>query len=75
MNLCHLMVFPLKASLFLKLNPDKNHLPINIIIYQCLIEKLIYIAYGTRPDIAFMVRQLSCHNSNPQNKLSDTLRE
>lgn len=37
-----------------------------MITYQRLIEKLIYLSYGIHPDIAFVVGQLSCHNSDPR---------
>lgn len=33
---------------------------------QQLMDKLIYLACGTRPDIAFAVGQLSKHNADPQ---------
>lgn len=34
--------------------------------YQYLISKLIYLACGTRPDIALIVGQLSKHNADPK---------
>ncbi len=34
--------------------------------YQRLIGKLMYLACGTRPDIAFAMGQLSKHNADPR---------
>lgn len=42
----------------------KNYKEVNLQTYQCLIKKLIYLVCGTRPDIAFVVEQLSRHNAN-----------
>lgn len=39
---------------------------INIKAYQHIIKKLIYLLCGTRPNIAFVVSQLSRHNANPR---------
>ena len=41
---------------------DKTDIP----TYQQLISKLMYLACGTRPNIAFAVGQLSRHNANPR---------
>lgn len=39
---------------------------IKLCFYQYLIGKLIYFAYDIRSDIAFIVKQLNKHNSNPK---------
>lgn len=36
----------------------------NMTTYQQLVGKLIYLGCGTQPDIAFVVGQPSCHNSD-----------
>lgn len=41
---------------------------IDFYIYQQFIEKLIYLMYKTKPDITFVVGQISRHNSNPRKK-------
>ena len=63
---CHPIVLPMKAVSSLTFDQAGNHLPTDLIAYQRLIGKLMYLACGTRPDIAFVVGQLSCHNSDPQ---------
>ncbi len=35
-------------------------------LYQEIIGSLIYLAYGTRPDIAYAVTALARHMANPQ---------
>lgn len=47
--------FPIKINLSLIFNQARNYFPTNIVIYQHLIEKLIYLACGTKPNIAFIV--------------------
>ena len=66
MSLCHLIVFPIKAGSFFTLDQAEDHLPTDLIAYQRLIGKLMYLACGTRSDIAFVVGQLSRHNSDPR---------
>ena len=66
MSLSHLIVLSIKAGSFFTLDQAKDHLPTDLIAYQRLIGKLIYLACETRPDIAFVVGQLSRHNSDPR---------
>lgn len=66
MSLCHLTVFPMKASSSLILYQVGDHVLTDIVAYQRLIGKLMYLACGTRPDITFVVEKLSCHNSDPR---------
>ena len=54
MSLCYLTVLSMKASLFFTLDQAGNHLLIDLIAYQRMIRKLIYLACGTRPDIVFL---------------------
>lgn len=46
-------------------NPE-DYEKADLCIYQRLIEKLMYLVCGTRPDIAFVVGQLSKHNADPR---------
>lgn len=64
MSLCHPTVFLMKTGSTLTLDQAEDLFPIDMIVYQLSIEKLMYLVFGTRPDIAFIVEQLSCHNSN-----------
>ena len=59
-------VFLIKASSTFLLDQTGDHEQANLTKYQRLIRKLIYLNYRTYSDIAFVVRQLSCHNTNPQ---------
>ena len=63
---CHPTMLLIKAGSSLILDQAGDYLPTKMVVYQQLVEKLIYLACGMRPDIAFVVRQLSRHNSNPQ---------
>ena len=64
MTFCHPTVLLVKAGSTFFLDQAGDHQQANLIAYQCLIGKLIYLSCGTRPDIVFVVRQLSCHNSD-----------
>ena len=66
MSSYHPTVFSMKTGSFLTLDQAGDHLLTDLIVYQCLIWKLMYLACGTRPDIAFVIGQFSCYNSDPQ---------
>ena len=60
------MIFLMKAGSVLFLDQAGDHIQANLTIYKQLIRKLMYLAYRTRPDIAFIIGQLSRHNLNLQ---------
>ena len=64
MSLYHLMVFPMKAGSSILLDQANDYIPADLVTYQRLVRKPIYLACKTMQDIAFIVRQLSCHNSD-----------
>ena len=66
MSLCHPTIFPIKAGSSFTLNQARDHLPTDLIAYQHLIGKLMYLACETRPDIAFVVGQVRRHDSDPR---------
>ena len=66
MSSCHPTIVPVKAGLTLTFNQVDNHTPADMVAYQRLVGKLIYLVCGTRPDIAFVMGQLSRHNSDPR---------
>lgn len=66
MSSCHPTVLPMKAGSSLILDQAGDHFQTDLIVYQRLVGKLMYLACGTRPDIAFVVGQLSRHNSDPR---------
>ena len=66
MTLCYPTILPVKASSTLLLNQASDQQQADLTVYQCLIGNLMYLSCGTRPDNAFVVRQLSCHNADPQ---------
>ena len=51
-------------SLSIEIIDLKNYKKTNLCIYQRLIGKLMYFSYGIKPDITFIVRQLSRHITN-----------
>lgn len=64
MSSCHSTVLPMKAGSTFALDQVGDHLQANLVAYQRLIGKLMYLACRTQPDIAFVVGQLSWHNSD-----------
>lgn len=66
MSSCHPTVLPMKAGSSLTLDQAGDHIQTDLVAYQRLVGKLMYLACGTRPDIAFVVGQLSGHNSDPR---------
>lgn len=66
MTSCHPTVLPVKAGSSFFLDQVGDYQQADLAVYQRLIGKLMYLSCGTRPDIAFVVGQLSCHNSDPR---------
>ena len=56
----------MNAGSFIKINKLDDYDKANLGDYQRLIEKLIYLACKTRPDIAFVVGRPSKHNADPR---------
>ena len=56
----------MKAGCFIEMQEADDYEEVEIKTYQRLIGILMYLSYGTRPDIAFAVGQLSKHNADPQ---------
>lgn len=63
---CHATLFFIKVELFIFINQAGDNNSTNLTIYQMLVEKLIYLAYGTWLDISFVVALLSQYNSDPR---------
>lgn len=63
---CNANVIPIKARSAIKMTDSNDYNETNLQKYLYLIVKLMYLAYGTRSDIVFAVRQLSRHNTNPK---------
>ena len=63
---CKANVIPMKAGSAIEMLDPDDYNETNLHGYQCLIEKLMYLVCGTRPDIAFAVGQLSKHNADPR---------
>ena len=62
---CNANVVPIKAGSAIDISDINAYKEEDLYTYQQLIGKLIYLAYGTRPDIAFVIGQLSKHNVDP----------
>lgn len=54
-SLYHPIVFWMKRGLSLILDQNRDYFPIEIIVYQRLIRKLIYLACETKSDIVFIL--------------------
>ena len=65
MTSCHATVLPVKVDSTFILNQVADHQQVDVTAYQRRVGKLIYLSYGTRPNIAFVIGQLSRHNSDP----------
>lgn len=63
---CNANVIPMKAGSAIEMIEPDNYEETELRKYQRLIGKLMYLACGTRPDIAFAVEQLSKHNADPR---------
>ena len=63
---CNANVIPMKASSAIEMTEPEDYEETNLRTYQQLVGKLMYLAFGTRPDIAFVVGQLSKHNVDPR---------
>ncbi len=61
---CNSVSIPMKAGYFIEMLESSDYEEVDIKPFQRLIGKLIYLSFGTRPDIAFAVGQLSKHNSD-----------
>lgn len=57
-------VIPIKVGLSIEMLDLENYEEANLHTYQRLVGKLMYFLYGTRPDILFVVEQLSKYNTN-----------
>ena len=64
MTLCHPTIFLIKADSTFFLDQIEDHQQTDLIAYQLLIDKPIYLNCKTCPDITFIVGQLSRHNLN-----------
>lgn len=63
---CNFVNISINDRSFIEILEDDNYKEIDIMVYQRLIRKLMYLLYSTRPDIAFIVGQLSKWNIDPR---------
>ena len=63
---CNANVIPMKVGSAIEINDSEDYEETELREYQHLISKLMYLAYGTRSDITFMVGQLSRYNADPR---------
>lgn len=66
MQNCNLVNTSIKIGNFIEMQGKDDYEEVGLKVYQCLISKLIYLSYGTRLDISFIVGQLSKRNSDPR---------
>lgn len=65
MSNCNSVNIPMKAGNFIYIPKADNYKKAELKTYQELIRKLMYLLYGTKPNIVFIVDQLSRQNANP----------
>lgn len=63
---CNSVNIPIKPGSVIKMNKTDNYEEIELMAYQYLIGKVIYLSFSIRPDIAFAVGQLSKQNADPR---------
>lgn len=54
----------MKTGSSIKMSDPKVHKKPNLYTYPRLVRKLIYLSYSIRPDILFLIGQLSKYNAN-----------
>ncbi len=68
---CNSNIIPMKAGSAIEMIEHDDYEDTEIKQYQHLIGKLLYLACGTRPDIAFIVGLLSRHNADLKKIISE----
>lgn len=63
---CNPVSTPMKAGNFIDMQREDDYEEVNLKICQRLIGKLMYLSYGTRPNICFVIGQLSKPNADPR---------
>lgn len=66
MSDCNSVNIPMKAGNFIDIPEADNYEEADLKTYQRLVGKLMYLLCETRPDIAFVVGQLSRRNADPR---------
>ena len=68
MTSCHAIILSIKAKLFISIDQADNYNFANLTVYQRIIGKLMYLVFGTWPDISFVIGLLSQYNSDSKIK-------
>lgn len=61
---CNTNIIPMKICTFIEIIKSDNYEEEKLCLYQHFINKLIFVIYGIKLDITFVVGQLSKYNSN-----------
>lgn len=63
---CNFNIIFIKIGSFIKIIELDNYEKVELQLYQYFIGKLIYFVFNIRPDIMFVVGQLSKYYANPR---------
>ena len=62
MSSCYSTLYLIKTDSTLTFDQVDDYTLVDMVAYQQLVGKLMYLTYTMRPNISLIIEQLSCHN-------------